>query len=551
MTTLPSATTVSLHPVAKPAEAVNTPPRKEARDPAELRRAARKRLILVAATMLAVIALTAGLASLPGGGVEPNSELVPYTVRPVDLPITVTERGTLESQKDVQVVCEVDDIQGDGINGTPILWIIENGSQVKEGDLIVQLDSSSHLERLDEQILATELAQAKYTQAKLHYENRLTRNETAQAEAMLKVELARLALQQYEDEQGGMFQIELQEVELAIQEREARGVIDDQNLEGTRELFDLGYKSKGDLAQAKLESLRAESALKREVAKRRELVEYDYARSKLKLEGDVQSAERGLIQVGRDNTALLAQAKAWMNSAELSLKTEEERLARYREQLTKCKIYAPQAGMVAYYVEAHRWGQSETIAEGAAVRDRQPILSIPNLTVMQVKTSVHESVVDRVRSGMLATVRLDAFPDRTYPGTVKSVAVLPDPGGWLSSDTKVYDTVVTIDEEVDQIKPGMTAVVEMHIDHLHDVLAVPVQAIVQRGDEVWCYVLANGLPRQQSIVVGKTNDKYVEISQGLSAGDRVVLNPSAILEHESVKKPQIAADKEHKDVALD
>ena len=44
------------------------------------------------------------------------------------------------------------------------------------------------------------------------------------------------------------------------------------------------------------------------------------------------------------------------------------------------------------------------------------------------------------------------------------MAVLPDPGGWLSSDTKVYKTVVTIDEEVDQIKPGMTAVVEIHID---------------------------------------------------------------------------------------
>ncbi len=70
-------------------------------------------------------------------------------------------------------------------------------------------------------------------------------------------------------------------------------------------------------------------------------MEYDYARSKLKLGGDRQSAERALIQVERNNAAEVAQAKAWMDSTELSLKREEERLARYREQLEKCKIFAP------------------------------------------------------------------------------------------------------------------------------------------------------------------------------------------------------------------
>ena len=502
--------------------------------------------------MLAIIGATAGLASLSGGTVRDDMSLVTYTVEKRDLPINVTERGTLESQKNVQVVCEVDDIHGDGINGTPILWIVDNGSYVEEGDLIVQLDSASHLERLDEQILATEQAQAKYTQAKLQYDNRLSLNETAKAKAELAVEMAKLALQQYEDEQGGTFQMNLQEVELSIQQRETQQDIDQQNLDGTKELFELGYKSKGDLAQARLQAMRAKSALKREVAKRRELVEYNYVRSKLQLEGEQESAERGLIQVERDNTALLAQAKARKNAAELSLNREEERLARYREQLEKCKIFAPQAGMVAYHVDANRWGNSTTITEGAAVRDRQPILSIPNLSYMQVKTSVHESVVDRVKSGMPATVRLDAFPDRMYPGTVKSVAVLPDPGGWLSSDTKVYNTVVMIDQQVDQIKPGMTAVVEINIDYLHDALCVPVQAIVQRGDDTWCFVLVNGVPQKRPVVLGKTNDKFVEVSKGISEGEEIVLNPSSIMAEEANQPAPVAPDKErHTGVPLD
>ena len=100
--------------------------------------------------------------------------------------------------------------------------------------------------------------------------------------------------------------------------------------------------------------------------------------------------------------------------------------------------------MVAYATADRYYG--EEIREGASVRPRQKILSLPNLSKMQVKTSVHESVLDQVKPGLSVGVRVDAFPDRLYPGTVKSVAVLPDQGGWFGSDTKVYQTIITIDE---------------------------------------------------------------------------------------------------------
>lgn len=253
MTTTHTVSRVSLKSVISQVEPADAGPRKEMRIPAELKHAARKRMAVAAAGMLAVIGLIASLASFTSGTTQKDQSLIYFTVRKTDLPIVVTERGTLESQKNVEVICEVDDIHGDGIYGTPILWIVENGSSVKKGDLIVELDSATHLERLDQQIIATEQAQAEYTQARLHYENRLTRNETTKAQAELDVELARLGLHQYEDEQGGTFQIELQDVELAIQQSEAREEIDDRNLDGTRHLFELGYKSKGDLAQARLQ----------------------------------------------------------------------------------------------------------------------------------------------------------------------------------------------------------------------------------------------------------------------------------------------------------
>jgi HlyD family secretion protein len=128
-------------------------------------------------------------------------------------------------------------------------------------------------------------------------------------------------------------------------------------------------------------------------------------------------------------------------------------------------------------------------------------------------------------------VRVDAFPERLHPGTVKSVAVLPDQGGWYGSDTKVYQTIITIDETVERLKPGMTAVTEIHVDRLEKVLAVPVQAIVQVGKESACYVAEqDGTPQRRVVKLGRTNDKLVQILDGVGPGQRVVLNPMAIAE---------------------
>ena len=184
--------------------------------------------------------------------------------------------------------------------------------------------------------------------------------------------------------------------------------------------------------------------------------------------------------------------------------------------------------MVAYATPS-RYSRTSTVAEGALLRERQHILSLPNLKLMQVKTAVHESVQNQISEGLPVTIRIDAFPDTAYSGSVKSIGVLPDQKSWHSSDTKMYETYVTIDEEVMDLKPGMTAIVEIHIDDVQDVLSVPVQAVQQQEKETFVYVeRGNGVERQE-IEVGRTNDKLVEVKSGISAGERVVLNPMAVV----------------------
>ncbi len=481
-----------------------------------------------------------GLRWFRQGTLEPSQPLIYHTVATGDLPITVTERGNLESQSNVEIICEVDDIEGDGVVGTQVLFIVPNGTSVKKGDLLVEFDSAQHRERLDRQILSTESARAVQIQAQAKYDNQITQNETLLADALLSVSLAKLEQEMFVDQERGTYKLEVEAIERLVEDinneiLNAKGTLELKRNEqrGIEALFKLGYAGQHQRDQSVLDLLQAESQytakinkLKTQLATLKKKQTYEREMEELKLQGKKDTSERQVEQVKRNAEALLAQAKAALDAANQQLKKEEERLVRYTEQIDKCKISAPQDGMVAYAVPDRYYG--EEIREGATIRPRQKILSLPNLSQMQVKTSVHESVLDQVKPELSASVRVDAFPERLYRGTVKSVAVLPDQGGWYGSDTKVYQTIVTIDEPVQRLKPGMTAIAEIHVDRLNSVLTVPVQAIVQVGKDTACYIAGQPAPQRRAVKLGRTNDKLVQILDGVQAGDRVVLNPMAI-----------------------
>jgi HlyD family secretion protein len=506
------------------------------------------RTLVLAALVVAGVGL-AGVAAwtLASDLRNSDSTLVFYTVKRGDLPIVVTESGSLQSQKTTELRCEVENV-GREREGTQILTIVDNGKDVKAGELLVELDAALIEQNLDDQVLATERARSQQIQATVKYENQKTQNETTLAEAELKARLAELAVQQYEDDDGVTFQLSLQNIDLQIQTAEAKRLIAATDLKGIEMLKKLGYRSKGDLEQARLAALSADKEVASAVSSRKELVDYTYLKNKMQLEGDVASAKRAVLQVQRDNEALLLQAEASKNEADRALAKEEERLAKYQTQLTKCKILAPHDGMVTYAIEGDR---RTHIAEGSTVRERQRIITLPDLSAMEVKTGVHESVLDWIQEGLSATVVVDAFPDRKYKGTVKSVAVLADPGEWHSSDVKVYSTIVTIDEKAVRLRPGMSAVVDIHVELVEDVLTVPVQAIVQIGQDNWCYVETGGLVDRRLVTVGRTNDKFVEVRDGLVEGDRVVLNPMSLVKDGSGEGREIGPDSDPSQAAED
>jgi hypothetical protein len=206
--------------------------------------------------------------------------------------------------------------------------------------------------------------------------------------------------------------------------------------------------------------------------------------------------------------------------------------------IANCKITAPSDGLVVYANDPGRnFGSTQPqIEEGATVRERQKIFSLPDISKMQVNTKVHESQIDNVKAGMKARVRVDAFADQNLSAGVKDVAPLPDPSSFFSSDIKVYTTHVTIDQSLPGLRPGMTAQVEILVDRRENVLTVPVLAILEFNGKAHITKKLNDSFVQSEVEVVATNEKFVQIDKGLKEGDVVVLNPMALMSEEEKRE---------------
>ncbi len=257
-------------------------------------------------------------------------------------------------------------------------------------------------------------------------------------------------------------------------------------------------------------------------------IKYTFPKEAEKLFFDYESALMGLVRMRKEGEAKMAQENAQLKAAERKYKLAQDEFANLETQIEKCTIRAERPGLVVYGSSTDsnpfRRSSEEPIAEGTTVRERQRIITIPDTTYMGVKVNIHESAVKRVQVGQSVSISIDAFPEQLLQGKVAKVAVLADSANsFMNPDLKVYPTVIHIDGTYDWLRPGMSAEVEVLIDELNDVLFIPIQAVTYEGDIQVCYVLKNGNPVKRTVKLGSFTEEFIEITDGLSEGEEVLL----------------------------
>ncbi len=265
----------------------------------------------------------------------------------------------------------------------------------------------------------------------------------------------------------------------------------------------------------------------------------------------------------RANRSRMAQAETKFSTAKRRYEMELARRENLELQLKACVIKAPQAGLVAYgdLNASAAYNYSNSIEEGATVRLRQTMLTIPDMSQMGVRVNVHESQIKKVRIGQPVKVRVDAEPGKELDGRVAELAVLPDSSSSrYTPNLKVYPCTIHINGYHPWMKPGMNAKVEIIVDQLADVLYVPVQSIEVDDDHHFCYISNNGALERRQISTGLFNDEFIEVRDGLQGGEAVALalpkKADADMggpgkpEHEATPKAKPSKPKEKAAVAL-
>jgi HlyD family secretion protein len=447
----------------------------------------------------------------------PPQQFSYYEVKRGDFLISIIEGGTVQAVNEEVIRNEVE--------GTArIIFIVPEGSYVKKGDLLVELDSSASQDAVNQQQINVEKAQFSVIQAQQQLDIQKSTVDSEIKAAKLRVEFAQSDLKKYAEGEALQArrnaQIEITNVLESLQIAEER-------LRWSEKLYKDGFETKGNLDKDRLTF--SQTTLRLEQARKAlELLEtFDNPKKQRELEAALQEAKENLDRVKLQGDRKLAQFTADVESQKKTLELSEAKLARDKKQLAATKIYAPQDGLVVYgSAEGGGHFSSESmIEEGAVVRNRQELIRLPDVSEFKLKVKIHESHINQVQVGQPAFVVLDSMPDQRFRGMVKKVAPLPDSQSrWGNPDLKVYATEILLTDKLPDVKPGVSARAEVVITNLANVLTVPIQAVTTRkGKQV--IFLASAPEEPVPVTVGMYNSKFIEITSGLKDGDRVMLSP--------------------------
>ena len=345
--------------------------------------------------------------------------------------MTVTEKGTLESAENADVVCRVK--AGSKGYGSTINWVIADGSLVDKGQLLMILDDSALQEQLRSQKIVRDTALAEKIKAEKDFEITVKENERLIEAARNLLLVQQITLEQYTGlsydptrlgtgavaggpatlTEDGAFRQKYDDLTGQIR-------LEESNAEQYRERAtwaDRMVKQKFmSPAQAQAEQSKLESSLEtlRSLRSQRSLLSnYERRMMLTDFRSKVEDARLTLEKEVLAADATRVQADIQRSSKQSIYTEETEKLHEIEEQIRQCRIYAPQGGMVVYYKnESSRYRSSDAalIEQGSQVKEGQKLLRIPNLNKMQVNTKVHEAMVARIRGDVrVATGLVDRF----------------------------------------------------------------------------------------------------------------------------------------------
>jgi len=438
-----------------------------------------------------------------------------YVVAPTTLSITLTEDGELKPRESVDIKCEVE-------GQSTILFVVDESSRVKKGDLLVELASETLVDRLESEQMDLRRIQADYEAAVEELAIQKNQNESNIKKAQIDLDVAKLDLKKYRE---GDFQQKLKTIELDIQKTQMDIVRAKDDLDEDRELAKRGWVTQNDVELREYTLQLAQMQLKKHEESMRILLEYEKPMAEMQKTSAVDRAGEELEREKKRAESREKQSQARVDQYEDQLQQRQRRCKRVEEQLEKCKMYAPADGVVQYPSEGGWRFGTDRIAAGEKVHEGQTLVVLPDTSQMLVKTRIHEADRHLVGEGLPCVVMVPAVPGESFTGKIAKIDKYADSENrWLNPDLKEHGTEILLDETDAPLSPGDSAEAKILIDTIEDALAVPVQCVFSRGARSFVFLQNGGTPEPVEVTLGRSNTNLIEITDGLQVGHRVLMH---------------------------
>lgn len=203
--------------------------------------------------------------------------------------------------------------------------------------------------------------------------------------------------------------------------------------------------------------------------------------------------------------------------AQSSVAQSKAQVRLVQAQLRSMNIYAPIAGLVTQVF----------VKEGEVIPPGAPVAAVADMNALYVETNVDEADIGKVHSGKEASVKLEAYEEKSFTGTVDSIAM-------QSLDIKERGITFLVKIKMPKadvpLRLGMTAEVEILLRRVDGAILVLQEAVLENGKKSAVFVLEADRLKRVEITTGISDDEYVEVLSGLTKGQEVVLPPLEILQ---------------------
>ncbi len=451
------------------------------------------------------------------GPEKKNSDHIPTSfVERRSFAIDVKTTGELEAAHSTIVASTIKGDLGKIIN------IVPDGVNIEKGQVLVHLDPTPFEEKVGKitsQIKEQE-AHVESLKHALEWESDQCEHELKTAE--YEIESCELELERILNGDGPQ---EISRLKGAMQKAWCR--YDELNAY-SNDLISLqeeGFLNAMEIKQAQKKLIDEQEAYEMAKIQYESYVNHVHPMHVKKGQASIKRANLNFEETCKSGIYKVSKAQAQLLQSQQLLKDYKSQLAESLRELEQAEIVAPAPGMVVLR-EEYRSGQKRKARIGDVLVKNQPLIDLPDLSSMMIKTKVREIDLFKIGIGKEVTIQVDAYPQLIFTGKVISIGVLAISDLFRSSDEKFFEVRILLDSSDSRLRPGMTTRNTIHANQVEDSLAIPVHAVFGDQKHNYCYQKKDNNYEKIEVKTGWSNEQWVEVLSGLDEGDCIYLyNP--------------------------